>query len=227
MGAFAGQTADWWEWKKTYEMPEMEKSAKALAEATMEGVKVSVVGSMVEPYKKALKELQEEKVKIGADTAPAVASVNAFLKGVSGASASVTIYANVVSRGGGGGYDYGGYGDIYGGYGGGDLGGWGDYGDWGRLLPYGNIYGLMGFQSGLNYVPYNNFVAKLHEGERILTKAENVAYTQGQQQFTYNDQKTINISGGDPKELERVLKDHDREFIAMLDKRTVRQMRGL
>ena len=29
-----------------------------------------------------------------------------------------------------------------------------------------------GFATGLDYVPYNNFSARLHEGEAVLTKAE-------------------------------------------------------
>lgn len=33
--------------------------------------------------------------------------------------------------------------------------------------------------TGLSYVPYNGYVAQLHEGERVLTKQENRAYTNG------------------------------------------------
>ena len=36
-----------------------------------------------------------------------------------------------------------------------------------------------GYKNGLDYVPYNNFPAILHEGERVLTKAENRAYNAG------------------------------------------------
>lgn len=36
-----------------------------------------------------------------------------------------------------------------------------------------------GFATGLDYVPHNNFYARLHEGERIMTKAENMAYSSG------------------------------------------------
>jgi len=36
-----------------------------------------------------------------------------------------------------------------------------------------------GYKDGLDYVPYNEFPAILHEGERVLTKAENRAYTAG------------------------------------------------
>ena len=33
-----------------------------------------------------------------------------------------------------------------------------------------------GFAEGLDYVPYDNFLARLHEGERVLTKEENAQY---------------------------------------------------
>ena len=33
--------------------------------------------------------------------------------------------------------------------------------------------------TGLSYVPYNGYIAQLHEGERVLTKQENRAYTNG------------------------------------------------
>lgn len=36
-----------------------------------------------------------------------------------------------------------------------------------------------GYKDGLDYVPYDEFPAILHEGERVLTKAENRAYTAG------------------------------------------------
>lgn len=34
--------------------------------------------------------------------------------------------------------------------------------------------------NGLNYVPFNGYVAQLHEGERVLTKSENATYNQSQ-----------------------------------------------
>lgn len=36
-----------------------------------------------------------------------------------------------------------------------------------------------GNAAGLSYVPYNDYVTRLHEGERVLTAAENRAYSQG------------------------------------------------
>ena len=37
------------------------------------------------------------------------------------------------------------------------------------------------YANGLDYVPYNNYIASLHEGERVLTKQENEAYNKGTQ----------------------------------------------
>lgn len=38
---------------------------------------------------------------------------------------------------------------------------------------------LPGYATGLDYVPYNNYIARLHEGEAILTKEENAAWRSG------------------------------------------------
>lgn len=42
-----------------------------------------------------------------------------------------------------------------------------------------NTQRVDGYKDGLDYVPYDEFPAILHEGERVLTKAENRAYTAG------------------------------------------------
>lgn len=39
-----------------------------------------------------------------------------------------------------------------------------------------NTSNLPGHKNGLDYVPYDNYVARLHEGERVLTKEENREY---------------------------------------------------
>lgn len=40
---------------------------------------------------------------------------------------------------------------------------------------------LPGHKLGLDYVPKDNYVARLHKGERVLTKEENEAYTQAEE----------------------------------------------
>ena len=54
-----------------------------------------------------------------------------------------------------------------------------------------------GFATGLNYVPYDDFVARLHEGEMVLTRAQANAYRNGQTgggitvvQHIYSEAKT-------------------------------------
>ena len=55
---------------------------------------------------------------------------------------------------------------------------------------------LPGHKNGLDYVPHDDYVARLHKGERVLTKEENKEYTQEQKsntnKKTYNSQKTEN-----------------------------------
>lgn len=50
-----------------------------------------------------------------------------------------------------------------------------------NITASGQIYfnAVGGYKDGLDYVPYDEFPAILHEGERVLTKAENRAYTAG------------------------------------------------
>jgi hypothetical protein len=51
---------------------------------------------------------------------------------------------------------------------------------------------------GLSYVPYNNFPALLHEGERVLTASENRGYKSGAgvtvtgNSFTVREEADIN-----------------------------------
>lgn len=44
---------------------------------------------------------------------------------------------------------------------------------------FANISGAYGHATGLDYVPYNNYAARLHEGEAVLTKAEATAWRRG------------------------------------------------
>lgn len=43
----------------------------------------------------------------------------------------------------------------------------------------GLLYGAPGHATGLDYVPYNDYVARLHEGEAVLTKAEASLWRRG------------------------------------------------
>ena len=44
----------------------------------------------------------------------------------------------------------------------------------------GLLYGAPGFATGLDYVPYNDFSARLHEGEAVLTKADATLWRRGE-----------------------------------------------
>lgn len=56
----------------------------------------------------------------------------------------------------------------------------------------GNMKSLPGHKLGLEYVPKDNYVARLHKGERVLTKEENEAYTKAENTNNSNTQNTIN-----------------------------------
>ena len=43
-----------------------------------------------------------------------------------------------------------------------------------------SLFGIPGHANGLSYVPYDNYVARLHKGERVLTASENKAGGAGQ-----------------------------------------------
>ena len=47
---------------------------------------------------------------------------------------------------------------------------------------FSKISGAYGHATGLDYVPYNNYAARLHEGEAVLTKAEASAWRRGDEQ---------------------------------------------
>ena len=44
---------------------------------------------------------------------------------------------------------------------------------------FAEVSGAYGHATGLDYVPYNNYAARLHEGEAVLTKAEATAWRRG------------------------------------------------
>lgn len=69
------------------------------------------------------------------------------------------------------------------------------------------------FRSGLSYVPYDGFVAELHEGERVLTKEENKEYSSGNKKTggdTYNFYSPKAIT---PREARRQMKKAKRDIL--------------
>lgn len=92
---------------------------------------------------------------------------NSIAGGINNAIEAVKEFFGI--QGGGGSSTRVSYGESYGGGGGASFAAFDDTG--------GGPGGLRGYATGLPNVPYNNFVARLHEGERVLTKAENAAYS--------------------------------------------------
>lgn len=68
--------------------------------------------------------------------------------------------------------------------------------------------------NGLDYVPYNGYVAELHKGERILTKQENVRYNKGEGNASGNGDTFIFYNTQpDPYEYARQQKKAKRELL--------------
>lgn len=90
----------------------------------------------------------------------------------------------------------------------------------GRIVnPIKSAFGSVGswisgsFANGLDYVPYNGFVAELHQGERVLTKEENKEYTQGGHQASSGDTYIFNSPKAiDEYEAARLMKQTKREL---------------
>lgn len=57
----------------------------------------------------------------------------------------------------------------------------------------GNTSTIPGHKLGLDYVPKDNYVARLHKGERVLTKEENEAYSEAERKNNRNGSNTINF----------------------------------
>lgn len=68
--------------------------------------------------------------------------------------------------------------------------------------------------NGLDYVPYNGYVAELHKGERVLTKQENVRYNKGEGNARGNGDTFIFYNTQpDPYEYARQQKKAKRELL--------------
>ena len=68
--------------------------------------------------------------------------------------------------------------------------------------------------NGLDYVPYNGYIAELHKGERVLTKQENVRYNKGEGNVSGNGDTFIFYNTQpDPYEYARQQKKAKRELL--------------
>ena len=68
--------------------------------------------------------------------------------------------------------------------------------------------------NGLDYVPYNGYIAELHKGERVLTKQENVRYNKGEGNASRNGDTFIFYNTQpDPYEYARQQKKAKRELL--------------
>lgn len=68
--------------------------------------------------------------------------------------------------------------------------------------------------NGLDYVPYNGYIAELHKGERVLTKQENVRYNKGEGNASGNGDTFIFYNTQpDPYEYARQQKKAKRELL--------------
>ena len=52
---------------------------------------------------------------------------------------------------------------------------------------------MPGHKLGLDYVPKDNYVARLHKGERVLTKEENEAYSEAENRQNSSHSNTVNF----------------------------------
>lgn len=67
--------------------------------------------------------------------------------------------------------------------------------------------------NGLDYVPFDGYVAKLHEGERVLTRNENEEYSKGGSNGNSGDTYNFYNTKPDPREYARQMKQAKKELL--------------
>lgn len=78
----------------------------------------------------------------------------------------------------------------------------------------GGIYADGSHANGLDYVPYNGYIAELHEGERVLTKQENKEYNKGNREHSGSgDTYVFYNTKPDPYEYARQMKKAKKELL--------------
>ena len=79
---------------------------------------------------------------------------------------------------------------------------------------FGNIGSLFSgsHANGLDYVPYNGYIAQLHEGERVLTKQENEEYNNSNNDRSSGDTFNFYNTKPDPYEYARQMKRAKKEL---------------
>ena len=78
----------------------------------------------------------------------------------------------------------------------------------------GGIYADGSHANGLDYVPYNGYIAELHEGERVLTKQENKEYNKGNGEHNSSgDTYVFYNTKPDPYEYARQMKKAKKELL--------------
>ena len=86
------------------------------------------------------------------------------------------------------------------------------------FAPIGDFFGGIGsffsgsHANGLDYVPYNGYIAQLHEGERVLTKQENEEYNDGNNNKGGGDVFNFYNTKPDPYEYARQMKRAKKEL---------------
>lgn len=67
-------------------------------------------------------------------------------------------------------------------------------------------------ENGLDYVPYNGYIAQLHQGERVLTREENQSYTEGRKSDGGDTYNFYSPKAIDEYEAARLFKQTKREL---------------